>query len=339
MNILAWKRPLLFFIILILTTACRAAQSPEPLVLPTAESPSNPPLTDSSQQDIAPIEPPSAPQPAAPTEPAVVESLPTSTPPPVPTTAAAAPPATSIDGLSYRVTFVAGNDELNVRSAPGVNNEIVGTLAPTANNVQIVGAGELVSGSTWVPIVAGDVAGWVNGRFLTTNIDPNTFCQDVNAQVALQAFRTAVAAQDGSALTQLIHPERGLRIHRHWWNPELRFAGSDIPALFSSSDDLEWGIADGTGDPIIGSFSEVILPLLQEHFVTTEAFACDEILQGGTAGIVQLPDGYQQQNFYSFHFPGTDEFSGWDWGSWVIGVEQWEGNYYISYLVHFEWEI
>ncbi|KAA3658033.1 MAG: hypothetical protein DWQ04_26325 [Chloroflexi bacterium] len=340
MNYCAWKRPLFFFIIILLITACRAQSTPEPLVLPTIQVPTTAPLAENSRIEEA-AQPPATTQPA-PTStlaPVIVDPSPTSTPPSLPTTAPAAPIPSSIDGQTYRVTFVKADDVLNVRSGPGVDNELVGSLLPTANNVQITGEGQLVTGSTWVPIVAGDVQGWVNGRFLTTSLNADTFCQDMNVQVLLQAFRTAVANQDGNALTQFIHPERGLRIHRHWWNPELRFQGDDIPTLFSSTTDHDWGVADGTGFAMVGPFSEFILPLLQTHFVPTEAFACNEILQGGTAGIVQLPDGYQQQNFYSFNFPGTDEFASMNWGTWVIGIEQWQGKFYVTYLVHFEWEI
>jgi len=339
-NKLDWKRPLLFIIILLLTAACRAQTTTEPLVLPTIQVPTSAPLTESGGLEAAADLAATAESlPTSTFAPTIVNVSPSSTPPPPPTTAPTTPAVTSSDAQTYRVTFVTADDVLNVRSGPGVDNELVGSLLPTADNIQISGEGQVVSGSTWVPIVADDVQGWVNGRFLTTHLNADTFCQSTDVQMVLQGFRTAVANQDGNALTQLIHPERGLRIHRHWWNPELRFQGNDIPTLFSSNNDHDWGVADGTGFQMIGPFNEIILPLLQTHFVPTEAFACNQILQGGTAGIVQLPDGYQSQNFYSFHFPGTDEFANMNWGTWVIGVEQWQGKYFITYLVHFEWEI
>jgi hypothetical protein len=52
---------------------------------------------------------------------------------------------------------------------------------------------------------------------------------------------------------------------------------------------------------------------------------------------VRLPDGYEQVNYYAYYRPAGDiEF---DWGTWVVGVEQWQGQWYVSYLVHFDWEI
>jgi hypothetical protein len=28
-----------------------------------------------------------------------------------------------------------------------------------------------------------------------------------------------------------------------------------------------------------------------------------------------------------------------DWGTWVVGIERWQERYFVSFLVHFEWEI
>jgi hypothetical protein len=152
-------------------------------------------------------------------------------------------------------------------------------------------------------------------------------------------LKTAVTNQDGNLLAQLVHPERGLRIHHTWWNPEIYLSNAEVQAIFSSPVSHDWGIEDGSGNPIVGPFSQEILPLLQEDLLPAAETACDEILHGGTAGIVRLPDGYEQAHFISRHRPGTEEFSGMDWGTWVVGIDRWQGSYYLSFLVHFAWEI
>ena len=240
----------------------------------------------------------------------------------------------------YQVAFVAADDTLNVRSGPGVDKDVVGELAPEDAKAQITGAGQLVDGSTWVPIAADDVTGWVNGRFLTQSADGEAFCQDEVVADLLTDLETAVTNQDGDLLAQLIHPERGLRLRHSWWNPEVLLDHDEVSDIFTGSTSYEWGVEDGSGNPIVGYFSQEILPLIQEDLLLADDEpACDEIRHGGTAGIVRLPDEYQHIHYYSFHRPGTDEFSGMNWGTWVVGIERWQGEYYLSFLVHFAWEI
>ena len=239
----------------------------------------------------------------------------------------------------YQVVFVTADDTLNVRSGPGVDNEIVGELAPNAPVAEMTGDGQLVSGSTWVPIQADGLTGWVNARFLTEAVDGEAFCQDEAVMEIVAGLETAVANQDGDQFAKLIHPERGLRIRHAWWNPEVSLSYAEISRIFTSAVSYDWGVQDGSGNPIIGSFRQEILPLLQEDLLLATETGCDEIIHGGTAGIVRLPDGYDAVHYYALHRPGTDEFAGMNWGTWVVGIERWQGNYYVSFLVHYQWEI
>ena len=67
-------------------------------------------------------------------------------------------------------------------------------------------------------------------------------------------------------------------------------------------------------------------------------WACNELLYGPTAGLITLPEGYEAVHFYSAYrpAPATQEF---DWGTWAVRVERWQGRYYVSYLVHYRYEI
>ncbi len=322
-------RPSLFLILILALAACSPAEG-EPtaeLIIPTA--------IVAVQEDVQQEQPPATPTADLPAPPTLLPTPVPSAEPAAQETATAVPTPTP----HYRVAFVASDDTLNVRSGPGINNGVVGELAPNADGVQITGEGEIVAGSTWTPITAGSLSGWVNGRFLTGSLESETFCQDEAVLDLLVDLETAVTNQDSSLLAQLIHPERGLRIHHAWWNPEVRLTYDEVSEIFTSTAVYDWGIEDGSGSPIVGPFSQEILPLLQEDLLLADDTACDEILHGGTAGIVRLPDGYDAVHYYAFFRPGTDEFAGMNWGSWVVGIEQWQGTYYVSYLVHYQWEI
>jgi hypothetical protein len=191
----------------------------------------------------------------------------------------------------------------------------------------------------WVPVTAGEVSGWVNSTFLTTQVPAETFCQSEEVEQLLQDLRQAVADGDEELLASLVHPQRGLRVRTSWWNPEVRFSGDELGSLLSSQATYDWGTEDGSGRDIAGSFAAVILPLLERDLVPASESGCNEILHGGTAGLVQLPPEYEGMNYASLFRPPGPEAVEMDWGTWVAGVEEWQGSYYLSYLVHYQWEI
>ena len=87
---------------------------------------------------------------------------------------AVAPSATSPSALpvptpaaiSYVVTGIAVGDTLNVRTGPGVNNEISARLPNGYRDIQIVGAPVLNGTTPWVQIRFGERTGWVTRSFL-----------------------------------------------------------------------------------------------------------------------------------------------------------------------------
>ncbi|MBK8902351.1 MAG: SH3 domain-containing protein [Anaerolineaceae bacterium] len=320
----------------LLLTGCGGAAEPTPV--PTLALPTSPPAT---------TEPPPEPT-AVPTvtPPAAPEAVPTSTvpsPTAVPSATAvpgatAVPPTATIsanDPADYATIFVEPTDVLNVRSGPGVSFGIVGTIPPTATDVQITGNGHVVAGSTWVPVQRGAVSGWVNSRFLTGFVPDSEFCNDSSVTQLLERLETAVANQDDAALAQLIHPERGLRVRLLWYEAETNLDNNN---LLSDPTSYNWGSAAGSGEAILGTPAQVLLPRLQTDFLAATEMACNEIFHGPTTGFVVLPDAYAPLNFISFYRPGTNEFDGLNWGTWVVGVEQWQGQYYLSTLVHYQWE-
>lgn len=329
-------RPFLLLTIMLFMAACSSLSSdPTPqLAIPTAAVTADAPDIQPDATSDLPAPPTFAPT----TAPAV---QPTSQPISQPTTEPVVQPTgqPAASEAQYQVAFVTANDTLNVRLGPGVANEVVGELAPFASGVRITGPGQVVAGSTWVPIAAGALTGWVNGRYLTETVAETMFCEDAAVMRLLADLETAVINQDGNLLARLIHPERGLRIHHDWWNPEVSISQTDARQIFSSAAGYDWGVQDGSGLPIVGSFKTEILPLLQEDLVLATETGCDEIIHGGTAGFVRLPDGYDAVHYYSLHRPGAGEFAGMNWGTWVVGIEKWQGAYYVSFLVHFHWEI
>ncbi len=318
--------------VVLLLAGCGGAA--EPTVVPTLALPTSSPVT--AEQPAEPTAVPATPLSTSPTAtpPDLPEAVPTDV---VPSATAVPPTATTAASTqaAFATIFVEPTDVLNVRSGPGVDFGIVGSIPPNATDVQITGSGQVVAGSTWLPVQRGAVTGWVNSRFLTGFVPDAAFCGDTAVLSLLERVETAVATQDDAALAQLIHPERGLRVRLLWHEKETLL---DNQGLFSDPTSYNWGSAAGSGEAILGTPAQVLLPRLQADFLNATETACNDILHGGTAGFVILPDAYAPLNFYAFHRPGTEEFAGLNWGTWVVGVEQWQGQYYLSTLVHYQWE-
>lgn len=239
----------------------------------------------------------------------------------------------------YRVQFIDANDVLNIRSGPGVSYPIVEAYPLGTTGLRANGPGQTVGNSLWLPIKHNESTGWVNSRFLVEVMDPQEFCADRETKAVIDNLIKAIESKDRQLLGALVEDDRSLRIRRNWWNPEVNLNSDSISDLFFSTQSYHWGVADGSGQDIEGTFNAVIKPLLDRNLLAASEIGCDTMLHGGTAGLVQLPDEYEGINFYSLYRPaGPNEFE-LDWGTWVVGIETWQGVYRLSFLVHYEWEI
>ncbi len=328
---------LLFFLLLPML-ACNFNTEPEAtptLFIPTPPVPTATITTAPPSQEPATIAPPAATLTVVPS----ATNLPTSEPV---SQATSTPAPTRDTSVTYRVVYVAADDLLNVRSGPGVTNPVLTTLSPGASGVNLnAGTATAVGTAQWVAIQAGGVSGWVNDAYLTEVVDAGQFCQDPAARAALNTFIDQVRQQSTSsnATAQPLHWQRGLHVRVNWWNPEVWLSGATLQNVYADSANRSWGIADGSGLPIQGSFNQVILPLLQRDLLGGSQIGCNELLHGGTTGFVRLPAEYAGINFFSIYRPAPTGGVEMDWGTWAVGVERWQGQYYVSFLVHFQWEI
>ncbi|MBP6016043.1 MAG: hypothetical protein KA586_04925 [Candidatus Promineofilum sp.] len=326
------------------------------LVIPTPAVTAVIPTTDAGQPTvdpsaIAPTPTLAGPQSTAtlPAPPTVAPPLPTSnsgqptaapTASPIPA-ATATPVATFVPAADagYRVAFVSADDTLNVRRRPDPDASVVAELLPGTAGIQVIDEGQSIrGGGFWLPVETAAGDGWVNSRFLTEDVSHEAFCGDTAVTDLLDRLKKAISKEDGKLMSDLIHPDRGLRLRLNWWNSEVVFAGEDVQTIFRAQKKYDWGTEDGSGNPIRGSFSDVVLPRLDSDLLAATDWRCDEGVFGPTAGQTLLPQGYEAVRFYSAHrpAPADQEF---DWGTWLVGIEHWEGRYYVSYLVHYRWEI
>lgn len=69
-------------------------------------------------------------------------------------------------GETMMVVGVAHDDDLNIRSIPGTDGDILATASPTADNLVATGRARILPGSVWYEVTADGVTGWVASSFV-----------------------------------------------------------------------------------------------------------------------------------------------------------------------------
>lgn len=315
------------------------------------------PKTDIAASAITPAAATSTPTPAPthtpPPEPTTTETATTSpTPTPVPS-ATPSPTQTSVPSTpvpegtplptpepgTYTVVGVRLDDTLNVRAGAGVDHEILGTLAPYASGIEVVGDGIQVGQSVWVPIQRGEVEGWVNSRYLARQVG------EMDEAIAQRAASVVFALHDKdlAALSTLVHPEKGLRFSPYAYvhvDEDVVLSADEIAGIGDSQEVYHWGVYDGTGNPIDLTFDEYWdlfvydVDLTQAHIV-----GYNELVGRGNT-IANHGEVYPLAATVEYHFTGFDpRFEGMDWRSLRLVLEQADGRWYLVGLIHDEWTI
>ena len=241
----------------------------------------------------------------------------------------------------YAVLFLAEGEILNMRSGPGVMNDIVDTLAANGRDLTPTGERQEVDSVLWVEIQRADgITGWVSGQYLTEQTLAQQMCSDPQVGGLLDGLVNAVRSQDGAALAELASPIHGLTFHQAVWNAPVLIADSQaITALFTSTEGFDWGV-DEAGELVSGAFRDVILPWLEDVLMQSHTRHCNTLEQGVAAGPtndgIYWPYDYRSLNYVALFRPaaaGQEQ----DWRTWVAGIEYIEGRPYLVVLIPYSY--
>lgn len=235
-------------------------------------------------------------------------------------------PDTTAFGDIRRVVLVPINDVLNVRLAAGVDNELIGMLAPGAI-VGLTGPQTDVAGSTWFELVTPAGAGWVNSHFLAEVVDDDDFGSDERVSPLLDRLTEIIMA--GDDLNE-VASARGLYISHH--DRPVRFSPDQLRTALTEPTVYKWpSNAFDVTDPIDAAeipgktFAEAI----GESFTSTwddpdRIFKIDEVILGGNG---RTEDAAIWPELGGFHFvsvqdPGDNpDFGGLDWIIWHVSID------------------
>jgi hypothetical protein len=211
--------------------------------------------------------------------------------------------------------------------------------------VRITGEERAVGQSPWVPILYGDLSGWVNGRFLAHQVG---WADD---QVVAQAHEIVQALRDRnwSAVARSVHPERGVRFSPYAYvragtqdaeDQGLRFQAAQLEALAESSTVYRWGRYDGTGEPIDLTFAQYVDRFVYDtDFAQPDVVGYGEVVGRGNT-INNIAEVYPDAVVVEYHFAGLDpQYMGMDWRSLRLVLEVQGDAWYLVGVVHDEWTI
>ncbi len=261
-----------------------------------------------------------------------------------PTSGVQATPAAQIPPVSralpYAVVLVDRDSALNLRSAPSLSAPALALLPYDARDLKPTGNRREADGQTWVEIESDFGHGWASAAFLTRQVSTDVVCGDARVKALVETFVQAVQKKDGVALAALVSPVHGLTVRHEWWNPAQTFSAQQVRTLFQDQTAYDWGIQDGSGMPLQGSFAEFILPRLEEVVSADFETVCNSlengVATGGTAGLVRWP--YPNMPFIALYRPAPAD-SELDWRTWALGIVWDNGRPYLAALIQYHWEI
>ena len=321
------------FAILGLSACTLKAPAPATPLIPQS-TPTLPPATQAPAASPAPVQPTATNPPAAANNPAADTAIPGGV-------ASTPLPAGILSGQPsgpYGVIQVAQGDALNVHSAAGTGNPIIGTLAATENNVMRTGPSTSVNNALWVQVLSpGGGTGWVNAAYLTEYVVPASFCADGRVNTLLSNFSNAVTASNGTLLYPLVSPLHGMAVRLYRNGNPVVFKQTDAKWIFTSTYAHDWGAAPGSGLKTVGAIHVDVIPKWLDVFNGNYTLSCDTPQTGGASYDTSWPMVYANVNFYSLYKPGPagNENS---WRTLLIGVEYVQNQPFIFSVTQLQWE-
>ncbi|MBP1156561.1 MULTISPECIES: hypothetical protein [unclassified Paenibacillus] len=155
----------------------------------------------------------------------------------------------------------------------------------------------------------------------------------------------ALKEKDMEQLSDMAHPVKGIRFSPYGYvesQSKLVFRAERLKELMTDKAVYEWGVYDGSGEPIQLTFAEYF-----DQFIYDADFAQShktsvnrEIGQGTTRSNLTEVYPSDRYSFAEFHFQGFDmQFEGLAWKSLRLVFEKSNNGWYLVGIVHDQWTV
>ena len=159
---------------------------------------------------------------------------------------------------------------------------------------------------------------------------------------AAAAVMQALKEKDMGTLSAYIHPAKGLLFspYAHIDTATAKvFPAKDFPALTDKAV-YNWGTYDGSGELIELTFQQYYDKFVYDKdFMKAETVGADQIIGKGNM-LVNIKDIFPGSYVMDYYFSGFDpQYEGMDWESLILVLEELDGAWYVSAVVHSQWTI
>ena len=151
----------------------------------------------------------------------------------------------------------------------------------------------------------------------------------------------ALKHKDMNAFSSYIHSTAGVRFSPYGHidvQHDLQFSTSQLPSLWSSTEVYQWGVYDGSGDPIQLTFQDYFDRFVYDVDFANPHMIGNNVVVGAGNMINNIQQAYSNGPFVEFHFTGFDpQYSGMDWRSLRLVFEQENSEWKLVGIIHDEW--
>ncbi len=159
---------------------------------------------------------------------------------------------------------------------------------------------------------------------------------------AAAAVMRALKEKDMSTLAHFVHPDKGVLFSPYVHIDKVTaqvFPADKLPSLTDPTV-YNWGSFDGSGEPIKLTFAEYYDKFVySQDFLEAESVGVNEIKGKGNS-IPNIAERFPGSFIMDYYFSGFDEqYAGMDWESLILVLEEKDGAWYVSAIVHSGWTI
>jgi len=240
-----------------------------------------------------------------------------------------------------RVVLVAEDDNLNVRTGPGVDHPVFGMLAP-GTVIRTTGNATPVASARWAEVDTPAGLGWVNERYLAAVVGTSVFAADHRIGDVLNELAAIFAG--GGDLSPVVS-WRGLYVSHH--DAPVRFG--DLTELLSDPTTYKWpSNAFDVNDPELAA--EVTGKTFADAIGASFVSAYDDLDVvvtfnkpmganiGGRSDAMAIPVELVGFNYVGVYDSGDNpEYGGLDWTIWYVSFDFEDGKPVVVGLTLDQW--